>query len=146
MGHTGHTADTAIRPYRPYLPLTQYRIESYPKMFVNILDYPIYCPYRYPYCMVSVYSILTVYCCTVYCQSRRTPHPVIVTIRDNKDLIRVLFYSYYTTITGSGVLLLYTVYCTPVLYWRIRTPSVAYKVSNWPMAHGQDELTSSEKL
>ena len=37
----------------------------------------------------------------------RTPHPVIVTIRDNKDYIRVLLYSYYTTITGWGVLLIY---------------------------------------
>ena len=35
----------------------------------------------------------------------RTPLPVIVTIRENKDYIRVLFYSYYTTITGWGVLL-----------------------------------------
>ena len=34
-----------------------------------------------------------------------TPHPVIVTIRDNKDYIRVLLYSSYTTITGWGVLL-----------------------------------------
>ena len=34
-----------------------------------------------------------------------TPHPVIVTIRDNRDYIRVLLYSYYTTITGWGVLL-----------------------------------------
>ena len=33
------------------------------------------------------------------------PHPVIVTIRDNRDYIKVLFYSYYTTITGWGVLL-----------------------------------------
>ena len=30
------------------------------------------------------------------------PHPVIVTIRDNKDYIRVLLYSSYTTITGGG--------------------------------------------
>ena len=30
------------------------------------------------------------------------PHPVIVTIRDNRDYIRVLFDSYYTTITGWG--------------------------------------------
>ena len=36
---------------------------------------------------------------------RWTPHPVIVTIRDNRDCIRVLLYSYYTTITGWGVLL-----------------------------------------
>ena len=34
---------------------------------------------------------------------RRTPHPVIVTRRDNKGYIRVLFYSYYATITGWGV-------------------------------------------
>ena len=33
------------------------------------------------------------------------PHPVIVIIRDNRDYIRVLLYSYYTTITGWGVLL-----------------------------------------
>ena len=33
------------------------------------------------------------------------PHPVIVTIRDNKDYIRVFLYSYYMTITGWGVLL-----------------------------------------
>ena len=36
-----------------------------------------------------------------------TPHPVIVTIRDNRDYIRVLLYSYYATITGWGVLLTY---------------------------------------
>ena len=33
---------------------------------------------------------------------------MIVTIRDNEDYSRVLFYSYYTTITGWGVLLMYT--------------------------------------
>ena len=33
---------------------------------------------------------------------RWTPHPAIVTIRDNRDYIRVLLYSYYTTITGWG--------------------------------------------
>ena len=38
---------------------------------------------------------------------RRTPHPVIVTIRDNGDYIGVLLCSYYTTITGWGVLLSY---------------------------------------
>ena len=31
------------------------------------------------------------------------PHPVIVTIRDIKDSIRVLLYSYYATSTGWGV-------------------------------------------
>ena len=34
---------------------------------------------------------------------RRTPHPVIV--RETSNCIRVLLYSYYTTITGLGVLL-----------------------------------------
>ena len=41
---------------------------------------------------------------------RRTPHPVIVTIMDNKEYTRVLLYSYYTTITGRGILLRYTVH------------------------------------
>ena len=40
---------------------------------------------------------------------RWTPHPVIVTIMDNKHYIGVLLYSYYTTITGWGVLLMYAV-------------------------------------
>ena len=31
-----------------------------------------------------------------------TPQPVIVTIGDNRDYIRVLLYSYYTTIRGWG--------------------------------------------
>ena len=33
------------------------------------------------------------------------PRPIIGAIRDNKDYIRVLLYSYYTTITERGVLL-----------------------------------------
>ena len=36
---------------------------------------------------------------------RWTPHPVIVTIRDIRDYVRVLLYSCYTAITGWGVLL-----------------------------------------
>ena len=36
---------------------------------------------------------------------RWTPHPVIVTIMDNKDYVRVFLSSYYTTITGWGVLI-----------------------------------------
>ena len=32
---------------------------------------------------------------------RWTPQAVIVTIRDNREYIRVLLYSYYTTITGG---------------------------------------------
>ena len=38
--------------------------------------------------------------CPVYL--RWSPHPVIVTLRDNTDYIRVLVYSCYTTITGWG--------------------------------------------
>ena len=34
-------------------------------------------------------------------------HPVIGSIRENKDYIGVLFYSYYTTIAGWGVLLIH---------------------------------------
>ena len=33
---------------------------------------------------------------------RWTPRPVIVTIRDNGDYVRVLLYAYYTTITAWG--------------------------------------------
>ena len=33
------------------------------------------------------------------------PHPVIVTKKDNRDYIKVLFYSYYTTVTRWAVLL-----------------------------------------
>ena len=36
---------------------------------------------------------------------------IIVTIRDNRDYIRVLLYSYYTTITGWGVPLTYYLLC-----------------------------------
>ena len=42
---------------------------------------------------------------SVFKYLRRTPDPVIVTLRDNEDYIRVLSYSYYITITGWGVLL-----------------------------------------
>ena len=44
----------------------------------------------------------------------RTPHPVIVIIGDNRDYTRVLLYSFYTTLTGRGVLLTYTL-CTRVV-------------------------------
>ena len=40
-----------------------------------------------------------------------SPHPVIVTTKDNKDYIRLRLYSYYTTITGWGVLLRFRVCC-----------------------------------
>ena len=36
---------------------------------------------------------------------RWTPHPVIVTLRDNKEYIRALFNPYYPTITRWAVLL-----------------------------------------
>ena len=55
------------------------------------------------------------------------PHPVIVSIRDNQDYIRVLLYSYCTTIKGWGSVtirdnkdymwvLLYS-YCTTIKGW-----------------------------
>ena len=37
-----------------------------------------------------------------YPKLRWTPHPVIVTIRNNKDCISVHLHSYYATITGWG--------------------------------------------
>ena len=40
--------------------------------------------------------------------AQEDPHLVIVTLRDNKDDIRFLLYSYYTTITWWGVLLTYS--------------------------------------
>ena len=36
---------------------------------------------------------------------RWTPHPVIVTIRDNNDYVRIFLYACDTSITGCGVLL-----------------------------------------
>ena len=36
------------------------------------------------------------------------PHSVIVTIRENTNYIRVLLYSYRTTITGGGIHLMKT--------------------------------------
>ena len=48
-------------------------------------------------------SILALYIFVVFAgEVRWAPQPVIVTIRDNKDSIRVLLYSYYTTSTGWG--------------------------------------------
>ena len=49
---------------------------------------------------------------------RWTPHPVIVAIKlkDNKDYIRVLFYSYYATNTGWGVLLMYMLFALLLLF------------------------------
>ena len=45
--------------------------------------------------------------CTYAYISGGPPHPVIVTRSDNQYYIRVLFYSYHTTITGWVVLLTY---------------------------------------
>ena len=43
----------------------------------------------------------------MYSLLRRTPHPVIVAIRDNRDSVRVLLYSYFSIplLQGGGVLL-----------------------------------------
>ena len=43
------------------------------------------------------------------------PFPLLVTIRDNKDHIRVLLYSYYNTIPGFGALLSNTAITTRIL-------------------------------
>ena len=48
------------------------------------------------------------------------PPPVIVTIRDNRDYIRVLLYSCYTTITGWGVLLRYLMTTATLRTWLCR--------------------------
>ena len=37
---------------------------------------------------------------------RWTPHTAIVAIKDNKDCIRVVLFSYYTTIAEWGILLI----------------------------------------
>ena len=48
---------------------------------------------------------------------RWTPHPVIVTIGNNRDDIRVPLYSYYASITGwGGSPKLYRVYAAYVSY------------------------------
>ena len=50
--------------------------------------------------------VYCLYCYIAGCQQYGLgrPPPLIVTIRDNRDSIRVLLYSYDTTITGWGVL------------------------------------------
>ena len=52
------------------------------------------------------------------------PQPVIVTIKDIKDYIRVLLYSYYTTITERGVLLGYVV--AELMSFEVHESLVAY--------------------
>ena len=58
------------------------------------------------------------------------PHPVIVTIRDNRDYIKVLLYSYYTTITGWGVLLMLLSCHVPMLLHRY-----AFKICDDHISH-----------
>ena len=48
-------------------------------------------------------------------------YPVIVIIGDNRDYTRVLLYSYYTTITGWGVLLRQTHQTRQELHMRLRS-------------------------
>ena len=50
------------------------------------------------------------------------PPPVIVTIGDNRDDIKVLLYSNYTIITGRRVLLINTLFHSPVSH--LRDPSI----------------------
>ena len=47
----------------------------------------------------------------LYITYKVDPHPVTVTIRDEKDYIRLLFYSYNTTTKGGGS----TYYATPTI-------------------------------
>ena len=63
----------------------------------------------YTYICICTYIYTHVYNTCIYV--KRTPHPVIVTLRDNKDYIKVLFFYYYTTITGWGLLLIYMYIC-----------------------------------
>ena len=58
--------------------------------------------------------------------ARWTPHPAIVTTRDNRGHIGILLYSYFTTITGWGVLLTTT---------QERT-TYRPRVVAWAFAHG----------
>ena len=57
------------------------------------------------YYVCSAVSVLLQVGCRGVELIRWTPDPVIVTIRDYEDYIGVLLYSYYTTITGRGVIL-----------------------------------------
>ena len=52
---------------------------------------------------------------------RRTPHPVMVTIRDNRDYTVGSYYPYNTTITGRGVLLKHTILLAVPNYWVLST-------------------------
>ena len=71
-------------------------------------------PWLIPEVMTATQAVLSRSC--VY--FRWTPHPVIVTMRDNRDYIRDLLYSYYTTITGWGVLLMCTSQYGPLQFLR----------------------------
>ena len=52
----------------------------------------------------EVVTLIGIFMCIEY--FRRTPHPVIASVRDNEDDIRGPVYSYSIAITGWGVLLL----------------------------------------
>ena len=64
---------------------------------------------------------------------RWTPHPVMVTTRDNRDYIRVLSYSYYTTITGRGVLLTYSLLVVAVAVVGLSTKHHAHIERSTPI-------------
>ena len=53
-------------------------------------------------------------------QVRWAPHPVIVTIRNSKDYMRVLLSSSYLTITGRGVLLRFRVWGLGLWFLELR--------------------------
>ena len=63
---------------------------------------------------------------------RWTPYPVIVTIRENRDHVRVLLYAYYTTITGWGVLLRFTVQGLRVEGWLLASLDLEEELGGVP--------------
>ena len=83
--------DTTIKRllYTDYMGPIEKKIET-TVVFLLLLPLHRLVYYQYKTCVVSF---------------RWTPHPVIVTTRDNRDYSRVLLYSSYATITGWAVLL-----------------------------------------
>ena len=74
------------------------------------------------YICIYIYTYICIY---IYIRWTPPLPPVIVTIIDNKDYIRVLLYPYYTTITGWGVLLIYIYIYTEMLISSAPAASIA---------------------
>ena len=111
--------------YRPQN--TMILIIGTPKMVPLILGNPQIHTVRHNTIMTSWYTARPKLSSHVYL--RWTPHPVIVTLGDNRDYIRVLLYSYYATITGWGVLLMYTPTFWGYCWKHVISGSVRYFVS-----------------